>query len=200
MIKTLIFDLGNVIVPFDFKRGYQRMSELCGCPPNEIPLRIRPTGLVHAFETGEISAETFVAELSNLLGLNATYSQFCEIWTSVFLPDPLIPEPLLNTLAQKYRLLLLSNTNPIHYSMIQANYPLLEHFHDRVLSYEIGCAKPAPKIYQEALARAQCAANECFFTDDMPVNIEAARQHGIDAVQFQSAGQLERELQARGVL
>lgn len=200
MIKTLIFDLGNVLVPFDFKLGYQRMSALCDCPATEIPLRIRSTGLVQPFETGDISAERFVTELSKVLGWKATYSEFCDIWSSVFLPDPLVPEALIGTLASRYRLLLLSNTNPIHFSMIEANYPLLGHFHDRVLSYEIRSAKPAPKIYQEALARAGCEPEECFFTDDMLINIEAARQHGIDAVQFESAEQLQAELRARGVL
>lgn len=200
MIKTLIFDLGNVLIPFDFKIGYQRISALCGCPANEIPLRIRSTGLVQPFETGEITPEHFVAELTKVLGLTATYSEFCDLWSSVFLPDPLVPEPFLGTLASRYRLLLLSNTNPIHFSMIQANYPLLGHFHDRVLSYEIRSAKPAPKIYQEALARAECPPEQCFFTDDMLVNVEAARQHGIDAVQFHSTEQLQNELRARGVL
>ena len=200
MIRTIIFDLGNVIVPFDFKLGYTRIAELCGCPASEIPLRIRATGLVQPFETGQISAEQFVRAVSAALGLNATYAEFCELWTSVFLADTLIPEPLLAGLRERYRLLLLSNTNPIHFSMIHSNYPLLGHFHDYVLSYEIGAAKPEAKIYQEALRRAACRPEECFFIDDMPINVDAARQHGMEAVQFQSAEQLENELRARGVL
>ncbi len=200
VIRTLIFDLGNVLIPFDFKLGYQRMAALCACPAPEIPLKIRSTGLVQPFETGQISSEHFVGELCSVLGLRATYSEFCELWSSVFLPETLIAEPFLGSLGERYRLLLLSNTNPIHFSMVQAKYPLLEHFDDYVLSYEVCSAKPDAKIYQEALARAECLAEECFFTDDMLINVEAARQHGMDAVQFQSAPQLESELRARGVL
>ena len=199
MIKTIIFDLGNVIVPFDFKLGYARIAALCDCPAAEIPVRIRGTGLVQPFETGEISAEQFVREVSEVLGLKATYSEFCELWTSVFLPRTLVSESLLAGLRERHRLLLLSNTNPIHYSMIRSNYPLLDHFHDYVLSYEVGSAKPEPKIYQEALARAACRPEECFFIDDMPINVEAGREHGMDAVVFESAAQLENELLARGV-
>jgi putative hydrolase of the HAD superfamily len=84
--------------------------------------------------------------------------------------------------------------------MVKEAYPLLRHFDDYVLSYEVGAAKPEAKIYQEAIARAQCDPEECFFTDDMAVNVEAARAHGMDAVQFLSAEQLERELRARGAL
>jgi putative hydrolase of the HAD superfamily len=96
-------------------------------------------------------------------------------------------------------LLALSNTNSIHFAMLKDAYPLLRHFHDFVLSYEVGAAKPDAKIYREAIARAQCRPEECFFTDDMAVNIEAACEHGMDAVQFLSAEQLDRELRARGL-
>jgi putative hydrolase of the HAD superfamily len=84
--------------------------------------------------------------------------------------------------------------------MLKAQYPLLGHFDDFVLSYEVGALKPDAKIYQEAIQRSGCLPGECFFTDDIAINVEAAREHGIDAVQFLSAGQLQEELRARRVL
>jgi putative hydrolase of the HAD superfamily len=200
MIKTILFDLGNVIIPFDFKRAYARMAGLCGCKAEEVPARIRTTGLVMPFEKGEIEAEPFVRELSAALKLEIGYEEFCDWWSCVFLPEPLVSEALLEDLGRRHRLLALSNTNPIHFAMLKEGYPLLRHFDDYVLSYEVGAAKPEPKIYREAIARSQCGPEECFFTDDLAVNIEAARAHGMDAVQFFSAEQLESELRARGVL
>ncbi len=199
MIKAVLFDLGNVVVAFDFKLAYARMAEQCGCKPEEVTARIRATGLVGPFERGEIAAEPFVRELCAALRVNVTYRQFCEWWSGVFLPETLVPEALLEDLASRYRLLALSNTNPIHFAMLQEAYPLLRHFDDYVLSYQVGAAKPEAKIYREAIARAECAPEECFFTDDLAVNIEAARVHGMDAVQFLSAGQLDWELKARGL-
>ncbi len=199
MIKTVLFDLGNVIIPFDFKPAYVRLASHCGCRPEEVPGRIRATGLVTPFEKGEISAERFVRDFSAALNLNITHQDFCDWWSSVFLQEPLVPEALLEDLASRHRLIALSNTNPIHFEMLQGAYPLLRHFHDFVLSYEVGSAKPEAKIYQEAIARAQCSPGECFFTDDMQVNIEAARQQGMDAVQFHSTEQLKQELQARSL-
>lgn len=199
MIKTVLFDLGNVIIPFDFKLAYARMAEHCSCKPEEVPARIRATGLVAPFERGEIEAEPFVRELSAALGLNITYREFCDWWSCVFLPEPLVSEALLRDLRSRCRLLALSNTNAIHFAMLKNAYPLLRHFDDYVLSYEVGASKPDAKIYREAIARSQCSAEECFFTDDLAVNVAAAREHGMDAVQFQSAEQLERELTIRGL-
>jgi putative hydrolase of the HAD superfamily len=200
MIKAIIFDLGRVIVPFDFKRGYARMEALCGIPAAEIPARIRPTGLVPRFESGQIEPHDFVAQLSAHLNLNASYEDFCEIWSSIFLPETLVPEELLRALRRNYRLVLLSNTNAIHFDMIRENYPLLRNFDSFVLSYEVGAMKPSPVIYRRAIAEAQCQADECFFTDDIAEYVEGAREQGIDAVQFQSAAQIEEELGRRGVI
>lgn len=199
MIKTIIFDLGKVLVPFDFKRGYTRLEPLCGIPAAEIPDRIRPTGLVQRYESGGIESRDFFDQLSNHLNLRATYNDFCDIWSSIFLPETLIPESMIADLARNYPLILLSNTNAIHFEMIQENYPILRHFRDLVLSYKVGAMKPSPLIYQKAIEAAGCRPEECFFTDDIAEYVAGAKQQGIDAVQFQSAGQIRHELRARGV-
>jgi glucose-1-phosphatase len=199
MIKTVIFDLGKVIISFDFMRGYQGLEKICGLPVAEIRSRISATDLVQRFECGLVEPEDFVAQLSRMLDLHISYDQFCQIWSSIFLPDPLIPESLLAGLSQRYRLLLLSNTNAIHFQMLEQTYPLLRHFHHKVLSHVVRAMKPSPAIYREAIARAECRPEECFFTDDIADYVAAAKREGIDAVQFESSEQIERELRARGV-
>lgn len=199
VIKTVIFDLGKVLIPFDFSRGYQGMEKLCNYPAAEIPKRLATTDLVHRFESGLIEPREFVEQLNGVLDLRASYDQFCEIWSSIFLPHELVPESILEGLRRRYRMLVLSNTNAIHFAMVRENYPLLRHFDDYVLSYEVKAMKPEPAIYREAIARAQCRADECFYTDDIAEYVEGARKEGIDAVQFVSGAQLERELAARNV-
>ena len=187
MIKTVIFDLGGVIVPLDFKRGYAKMEPLCGYSAAEIPARLRGTDLVTRFESGQIEPRNFVEEVSRILELKATYEEFCGLWTSIFLPHTLIPEAFLEELGKRYRLLLLSNTNVIHFEMIRQHYPLLRHFDHYVLSYIVGASKPSPRIYEAALAQADAAPQECFFTDDLLPYVEGAQRHGIQAAQFQSS-------------
>ena len=199
MLKTIIFDLGKVLIPFDFNRGYAGIRELTGHEIPEIRRRIAATDLVVRFETGLVEPHDFVEQLGGILGLHLEYERFCRIWSSIFLPEPLIPESLLAALRRNYRLLLLSNTNAIHFGMIRETYPLVHQFDGYVLSYEVKAMKPSPRIYQAAMARAGCRPEECFFTDDIAEYVEAARREGIDAVQFQSREQIERELRLRGV-
>jgi glucose-1-phosphatase len=198
MHKAIIFDLGKVLVPFDFKIGYRALEAACPYRADEIPRQIAKTGLVQRLEKGLIGPPDFVERLSEALELRLEYADFCRAWSSIFYGQ-LLADALLESLAARYRLLLLSNTNSIHWEMVRENYPMIRYFHDRILSFEVHFMKPEPEIFQAAVARAGCRAEECFFTDDMADNVEAAKRLGMDAVQFESAAQLEREMARRGI-
>src|ERR1035438_4916601 len=73
VIKTIFFDLGNVIIPFDFKRAYTKLQPLCNYAVTEIPQRMRGTDLVSRFECGQIGPEEFVKEFSAVLELRISY-------------------------------------------------------------------------------------------------------------------------------
>lgn len=200
MYRAVIFDLGKVLVHFDFRRGYSVLEGLCPYPALEIPKRLATTDLVQRFETGLVEPRDFVTELCAVLDLRMDYEQFCGAWNRIF-TDTLIPEEMLEGLAARYRLVLLSNTNAIHFESIRQHYAaLLRHFHALVLSYEVKAMKPDPAIFHRAIEAAGCAAEECFYTDDIAAYVEAAREMGIDAVQFESAEQIARELAARRIL
>ena len=198
MHKTLIFDLGKVLVAFDFKRGYQALQGLCPYSVEEIPRVIRTTDLVKRFETGLIEPLDFYERFSKLLGLTIDYQRFCQIWTCIF-TDELIPNATIAALSKRYRLVLLSNTNAIHFDMVRNAYPVVGHFHHLILSHEVKLMKPDPAIYQVALDHAQCEPGECLYVDDILENVDAGHRAGLDAVQFESVKQIEGEMKQRGI-
>ena len=200
MTKALIFDLGNVVIAFDFTRGYQALQPYTSLRAEEIPRRIAETGVVPPYERGEVSSLHFYHTLAAALHLNLPYNQFRDLWSTIFLPDPLLPDALLADLHQRHRVVLLSNTNEIHFQMIHRSYPILRHFDALVLSYQVGAMKPDPRIYQEAVRQAGHRPEECFYTDDVPEFVEAGRRFGLDAVPFTGAADLERNLRERGLL
>ena len=199
MIKTVLFDLGNVLIPVEFSRCHEALARVCPHPPEDVRKIISRTGLPRRFEQGEVSAADFVAEVCGLLDMKITYEEFWDIWTRIFHPEPLLPESLLEGLRRNHRLLLLSNTNCIHFEMARSRYPLMRHFDEYVLSYEVGAMKPSPRIYHEAIARSGCPAGECLFIDDLVENVEAARREGMAAAQFVSFDQLQQDLRSHGL-
>ncbi|MBZ5725483.1 MAG: HAD family phosphatase [Acidobacteriia bacterium] len=198
MYKAILLDLGKVLIHFDFKRGYAALERRCPYPAAEIPRRLATTGLVERLESGLIEPRAFVDQLCRVLELRVDYEQFRRLWCNIF-TEPLLPESMLEGLAARYRLVLVSNTNAIHFETLHESYPLLRHFHELVLSYQVKAMKPRREIYQVAIERAGCRAEECFYADDIAAYVEAARLLGIDAVRFESREQLEREMKARGI-
>jgi putative hydrolase of the HAD superfamily len=199
MHKAILFDLGRVLVHFDFARAYQAMAPLCAFPATEIAARLAPSGLVDRFETGLIEPAAFFDQFIRILDLRIEYPAFREIFNSIFTHE-LLPESLLESLARRYRLVLVSNTNAMHFETIRADFHhLIRHFHHLVLSYEVHAMKPRREIFDAAIARAGCAPGECFYADDIPQYVAAARALGIDAVQFESREQTEGAMRARGI-
>jgi putative hydrolase of the HAD superfamily len=199
VLKTIIFDMGNVLIPFDFRRGYTALQEHVSIPPEDIPARIRATGLVREFESGRIEPEAFVTAVTKALGTRIPYEEFCDIWSTIFLEHELVPADLVRHLRRTYRVIVLSNTNAIHFNAVWKTYPILREFDHLVLSHEVKSLKPEPEIYAEAIKQAKARPEECFFTDDIPEYVEGARKAGIQAEQFTGYEKLLADLRARGV-
>jgi glucose-1-phosphatase len=199
MYKAIVFDLGKVLVNFDFRIGYQGLEKACAVPAASVPQRLAPTGLVERFECGKVEPEPFFREFRRILGIELEYERFREIWSSIF-THAILPEELLAGLGRRYRMILLSNTNALHFGMIREWYgDVLRHFDGLVLSFEVGAMKPAPAIFDAAIAAAGCAPEECFYTDDIAAYVEAARAKGMDGVVFESREQIERVMRERGI-
>jgi len=194
MIKTLIFDLGNVIVRFDHGRIVRRVEQFCDLSGSEIFERMFGSDIVHDYDHGKTSSVEFFDRVRKYLNLRMTFDEFSEAWNSTFDLNPILPEEMFESLSQKYRLLILSDTNELHFEFIKQNFSLLSYFDDFVVSYRVGAIKPAPEIFLAAVEKANCLPAECFFIDDREPNVEGARKIGIRAELFISAEQFAKDL------
>lgn len=199
MVKAILFDLGRVLVNVDFDMGYSRMAALAGLSVEEVRDRLHDSRLAYAFESGLMPTDEFASRVSELMGVSPSFEEFGDIWYSVFHEGPIIPEEFVAGLHERYRLVLLSNTNALHYEMLEQRLPVLKHFDDYTLSYKLGSQKPSSAIYRDAVVKAGCAPSECFYTDDIQEYIDGAKAAGIQAALFRGFGQLKSNLRAAGV-
>ncbi|MGB6477983.1 MAG: HAD-IA family hydrolase, partial [Candidatus Sulfotelmatobacter sp.] len=91
---------------------------------------------------------------------------------------------------------LLSNIHPAMIAYLRENFEWLELFDFKTFSAEVRLIKPDPAIYEHTLRGLGVRAGETLFVDDREINVQAARELGIHAVQFRSVAQLRRELEA----
>ncbi len=194
MIKTLIFDLGNVIVRFDHGRIVRRVEQFCDLNGSEIFEQLFASDIVHDYDHGRISSLEFFNRVQKQLNLRMTFDEFSEAWNSTFDLDPILPEEMFTRLSQKYRLLILSDTNELHFEFIKQKFSLLQCFDDFVVSYRVGALKPAPEIFLAAVEKANCLPAECFFIDDRAPNVAGAQKVGLQAALFISAELFAKDL------
>ena len=199
-IKTVIFDLGNVLVFFSYEKIIAQISALTGLSPQKIQELLIQKELHGAYESGNISGEEIYNIFLNESSNSFSQEQFFFAASDIFQRnDPIYP--LVKKLKKRgYRLILLSNTSPAHYNFLTTRLPILEIFDAKILSYEVKALKPHPKIYRAAIQAAQCSPQECFYTDDVPEFVLAAKAHGIDAEVFRDVTDLECQCKKRKLL
>jgi len=180
--SALIFDLGQTLVPFSFE-PLRPQLESC---------RAAATALVNELEIGALDAARFQQKMGRLAGLAP--EAFLPWWNSIFEPRWLVPPELLRRLLREYRVGLLSNTNALHFAYLEQTFPLLREFAFRIVSHEVGAAKPSARIYAAAEAAAQCAPADILYFDDIPEFVAAARRRGWRAEVFAGADDLRRPL------
>jgi len=199
MIEVVYLDLGKVLIDFDYDVAAQRLLKISPHPLSEISDVLSEPQLLFEFETGRLSANEYYKIICDALEMQISLDEFRSLWGSMFLPEPLVSEEFLQNLKRKNRLILLSNTNEIHFDYLVERFPILNQIEERLLSYRVGYMKPDPQIFQLAIEKAGGVPENIFFADDRHENVEGARAAGIQAIQFKSEMQLRQELNDRGV-
>jgi len=198
--RALIFDIGGVIVPLHIGRAAERMAALCGIRGDEVRARLMESTITGQYERGEMTSEEFYGAMCALLEKPIGWDEFRQVWGSIFDVETLIPVAFFEQMRRRFRMVLLSNTNALHATRLWAECEAMKHFDQAVLSFEVGFMKPDARIFEEAVRRAECAAEECFYADDIDRYVAAARQCGIDAVRFTGYGALQEAMNERGIL
>jgi glucose-1-phosphatase len=198
-IRAIISDIGRVIVGVDVSRAMQGLSNSIPLSPKEIWSAIEKDPRFVDLQDGRISARDWHLHIVRRLGGNLTYDQFIQAWNAALLPETLQPDSLWAGLAKKYRLSLLSNTDPIHVAHMESTFTFFKYFPVRIYSCVVGSSKPNPIIYQDALRATKVKANEAVYIDDLEENVAAAKSLGMIGVHCADPSTLRDRLTAAGV-
>lgn len=186
MIKTIIFDLGGVVITLDPQQAVDRFRALGLEDASERLDSYMQSGIFGELEHGLITAEEFRAELSKLVGHEVTHEQCAYAWQGYAKEVPQRNLEALKRLREEgYRVLLLSNTNPYMMEWVESNQfdgqgnPVSYYFDRCYLSYQMKLMKPSEQIFREVLRQEKTFASECLFIDDGARNVATASQLGM---------------------
>ncbi|WP_291178690.1 HAD family phosphatase [Gimesia sp.] len=200
MIRTFLFDMGNVLAFFSHDKMCEQMGGLCGRSGAEIQNLLIESGIQWEYERGRLSPAEFHSWFEQTVGQSVDIQALQTAGSDIFeLNSTIIP--VLDALkTQGYRLVLLSNTCVSHFEFIWNEFEVLQRFDDYVTSYTAGAIKPEPAIFQCALKKIQCAPEEAFYTDDIVEYISQARLLGMQAEVFTDTETLISQLARREIV
>ena len=199
-IEAIIFDIGRVIIDLDPSRAIAAIGAGSTLAPEKLWQEVQKDPLWDGWQEGRVTPREWYENLIARFRTPISFEKFRNAWNSVLVPKLLLPEQLLKQLSRKYRLLLLSNTDPIHVEYMESKFSFLRYFPKRIYSCEVGASKPSVKIFRAAIKGAGVPARRAFYIDDIRSYVLAARRMGLNAVQFRTRRRLEAALRARHLL
>lgn len=196
---VLVFDLGGVLLDWNGIDPLMALSQ--GRLPREEARRFwMHTPEVALLDTGRIQPEEFARLMDNRLqlGLGETSMlQALDNWLQGPFPGV---SALLQQLGARYRLVVLSNNNALHWDKIARQFGILQHFEACFASHLLGLRKPDMAVYRHVQQALQVKAADIVFFDDNIECVEAAAQAGWQACHTIGFSALMHAIQDRGLL
>lgn len=198
--QAIIFDMGNVVISFSHKKMVEQVSKVTHLPVEKIHELLIQSGLGLQYERGEVTSRDLYQILREHAPKPFDYEHFIEAGCNIFTPRPEMIEVLKRLKEKGLYLLLLSNTNEAHFDYISKRYDFVSLFDAHLLSFRLKKMKPEKEIYEAAILASKTPIEGCFYIDDIPEYVAAAKTLGLEGHVYRSFPLFIEALRAEQVL
>jgi 2-haloacid dehalogenase len=199
-LRSLVFDLGNVLIDWNPRYLYRKLFEGDEAAMDDFLARVC-TPEWNAQQDAGRSCEAAIAEkIADYPDLAPLISAYYQRWPEMLggsFPDTV---ELLEELSQMdLPLYALTNWSHETFPVARQRFPFLDLFDGIVVSGEERLLKPDPALYRRLLERFHIQPESALFIDDVAANVEGAQAVGMHAVHFAGAEELRASLRQFGV-
>lgn len=182
MTPVFIFDLGKVLVDFDYSIAARKIAASSSQPPENLHGFLGNSHWLVEYESGRMTRAEFFAAVRDAIGFRGDVHEFSRIFANIFTEiSPMIA--LHAELRQRgFQTFIFSNTNDLAIEHIRRNFPFFKNFDGYILSYEVGAMKPQPQIYEAMEKLCGHSGADLIYIDDLPANIAAGKARGWQAI------------------
>jgi FMN phosphatase YigB (HAD superfamily) len=169
MTPIVVFDLGKVLVDFDYSIAAKRIATRSAKHIENLHDVLGGSPVLVQLESGIISREQFFSEIQRITGFNGSVNEFFGYFADIFFPMPPMIELHAGLREKKIPTYIFSNTNDIAVEHIRRSFPFFSHFDGYILSYE---------IYEALEKMSGRRGADIFYIDDRLENVEAGAARG----------------------
>jgi glucose-1-phosphatase len=184
--KVVLFDLGKVLVDFDWSIAARRMAPRCKFAPAELLDTMMKSPLLPCYERGQMSSREFFLAVQKLIEYRGSFAEFAGEFGEIFSAIPPMIALHGRIRAAGVPTWIFSNTNDLAVTCIRQAYSFFSQFDGYFLSYELGTMKPEAGIYEAAECQTRCAGPEILYIDDFEENVAAGAARGWQTIRHLS--------------
>ena len=198
--KAVVFDLGKVLVDFDYSIAARRIAARGKMTLLEIAAYINQSPLFAEYELGHVTTQQFYDEIRKVTGFRDDLTEFSSCFADIFTEI----EPMVRLQAELQQrgmpAYVFSNTNELAVEHIRRNFPFYSKFDSCILSYEHGAMKPDARLYEVVERQSGRRDAEILYLDDRPENIAAGAARGWQVILQESPEKSRAAVQELGLL
>ncbi len=193
-IKTVLFDLGNVLVDIDLNAFWRNLGLT---HPEEIaPFADGYASWTRQYENGHVATADYLSGLQIVFNKKFSCDRLQRAFSGIIQKPIAGMFDIVSRLSCTHQTALVSNTNEIHFTISQKKLAAVRILHKYYLSYQLHVMKPAAGFYHAIIQEQGTSPSMLLFIDDLADNVKAAEVAGIQAIQFKNPEQLNNDLQA----
>ncbi len=197
---AVVFDLGKVLLDFDYRIAVGKLARHCAAPPEQLLALLDQSPLLHRYESGGLTTGQFFSELCAVTGFRGGLEQFREPFGDIFSPIA----PMIELHAAIHRkgvpTYIFSNTNELAIGHIRRHYSFFQHFAGYVFSFEHAAMKPDGRLYEVVERLAGKRGSELLYLDDREENVATGRQRGWQVIHHRAPEETLAAIKQAGLL
>jgi len=200
MVKTVVFDLGKVLVDFDYTIAARRIAARSKVPPEKIRSFVDYSPLLFRLERGEVTTQQFYEEVCAATGFDGSLTEFANFFADIFVPIAPMIELQAAVRQRGIPTYVFSNTNDLAIRHIRQAFPFYRNFDGYILSYEHGVMKPDAGLYEVVERQSGRRGAEILYLDDRPENVAAGAARGWQVILQETPEKSRAAIQMLGLL
>jgi len=175
---VIVFDLGKVLVDFDYSIAADKITARCTRPPENLHSFLGTSPLLIQYECGQITRQKFFEAIRDFTGFQGTVEEFGGYFAEIFFEIPPMIALHAEVRRRGFKTYIFSNTNDLAIEHVRRDFSFFADFDGYIFSYEVGALKPDAKIYEALESMTGKRGAEILYIDDRPENIAAGAARG----------------------
>jgi FMN phosphatase YigB (HAD superfamily) len=192
---AVVFDLGKVLVDFDYNIAVPRIAARSTLPPAEVKRFFSQSHLLVDYESGRLTRQIFFKEVRKVIGFRGTIEEFGGFFADIFTPIPPMIELHAGLRRRGVPTYVFSNTNDLAVEHVRRNFPFFRDFDGYIFSYKVKTMKPNAEIYEALEKLAGRHGADILYIDDRPENVAAGAARGWATILHETPGKTRAALE-----